>query len=537
MTTNGNTTNELLTQLLNKLRITRNENLAQIVSNGNGNGSGSVSMAYHTSPTYQFTGPPNFVHTRLSYLVAPTQSPNMGPVQQVQPNMGLIQQPQPNFNVGQFTYNFRNVGPCTGDLYPITTPFPILHAFLVNQHMWHQRLGHLRSEVLRRLVSQNFISCSKEKPPALFHACQLGKHVRLPFASADTVVTSCFDIIYSDLDVKNAFLHRDLFETLYMHQPPGFQDSTHPDYVCLLQRSLYGLKQAPRALFWRFPSCITRVGFQSSRCDSSLFIYRQGTDTAYLLLYVDDIMLTASSETLLQQIISLLHQGFSMTDLGSLNYFLGISVTCDFTGMFLSQRQYVVEILERAGMVGCNSSRTPVDTESKLGVDGDQVFDLTFYRSLAGSLQYLTFTRPDISFEVQQDTLDYGLQLFFLLLQIWLPTLIAEAEYHGVTNAVAETCWLRNLLRELHTPLFFATLVYCDNVSVVYLSCNLVQHQHKKHIEIDIQFVRDLVAAVSCLFTLSVCRYFHQRLPSVLFEEFRFSLSVRSLLALTAGEY
>ncbi|GJU25158.1 ribonuclease H-like domain-containing protein [Tanacetum coccineum] len=71
----------------------------------------------------------------------------------------------------------------------------------------------------------------------------------------------------------------------------------------------------------------------------------------------------------------------------------------------------------------------------------------------------------------------------------------AEAEYRGVANDIAETCWLRNLLRELHTPLSFATLVYCENVSAVYLSCILVQHQRTKHIEIDIHFVRDLVAA------------------------------------------
>ncbi|GKC36453.1 ribonuclease H-like domain-containing protein, partial [Tanacetum coccineum] len=178
--------------------------------------------------------------------------------------------------------------------------------------------------------------------------------------------------------------------------------------------------------------------------------------------------------------------------------------------------------------------RTPIDTESKLGVDGDPVSDPTLYRSLAGSLQYLTFTRPDISYAVQQGTLDYGLQLFsssttdlvaysdgdwagcpttrrstssycvFLgnNLLSWFskrqPTLSrssAEAEYRGVANVVAETCWLRNLLRELHNPLSSATLVYCDNVSEVYLSCNPVQHQRTKHIEIDIHFVCDLVAA------------------------------------------
>ncbi|GKD98005.1 ribonuclease H-like domain-containing protein, partial [Tanacetum coccineum] len=159
-------------------------------------------------------------------------------------------------------------------------------------------------------------------------------------------------------------------------------------------------------------------------------------DTAYLLLYVDNIVLTASSQDLLQRIIRSLHTEFAMTDLGSLNYFLGISVTQDSSRLFLSQKKYAVEILDRAGMLNCNPSRTLVDIGSKLGATGDVVFDPTLYRSLAGSLQYLTFTRPDISYAVQQvclhmhdprephfyalkrilryirGTLEHGLQLF-----------------------------------------------------------------------------------------------------------------------------
>ncbi|GJR72918.1 putative reverse transcriptase domain-containing protein [Tanacetum coccineum] len=234
----------------------------------------------------------------------------------------------------------------------------------------------------------------------------------------------------------------------------------------------------------------------------------KGTDTAYLLLYVDDNVLTSSSEILLQRIITSLHQEFSMTDLGSLNYFLGIFVMPDSSGMFLSQRKYATEILERAYIGFCNSSRTPVDTKSKLGDGGDSVSDPKLYRSLARSLQYLTFTRPDISYAMQQIcTLDYGLQLFssstLSLVAYsdadWAGCPITQrstsAEYYGVVNAVAETCWLRNLLRKLHTPLSSAMVVYCDNVSAVYLSSNPIQHQHTKHIEIDIHFVRDLVAA------------------------------------------
>ncbi|GJW98048.1 ribonuclease H-like domain-containing protein [Tanacetum coccineum] len=87
----------------------------------------------------------------------------------------------------------------TRDIYPVTAPSPIPHAFLVSQHMWHQRLGHPGGEVMRRLVSSNFISYNKEKPPILCHACQLGKHVRLPFISSSTMISSCFDIIHSDV--------------------------------------------------------------------------------------------------------------------------------------------------------------------------------------------------------------------------------------------------------------------------------------------------------------------------------------------------
>nr|GFA31038.1 ribonuclease H-like domain-containing protein [Tanacetum cinerariifolium] len=218
--------------------------------------------------------------------------------------------------------------------------------------MWQQRLGHPGSEVLRRLVSRNLISCNKEKPLVLCHACQLGKHVRLPFVSSHTSVTSRFDIVHSDFKCESSRLS-----------------------VIMVVNSI-------------------TVPYKH-------YLPPKGTYTNYLLLYVDDIVLTASSETLLQQIISSLHQEFSMTDQGSLNYFLGISVMRDSSGMFLSRRKYATKILEHAGMVSCNSSKTHVNTESKLGgEDGDLVSYLTLYRSLAGSLQYLTFTRPDISYVI-----------------------------------------------------------------------------------------------------------------------------------------
>ncbi|GJX37690.1 ribonuclease H-like domain-containing protein [Tanacetum coccineum] len=288
------------------------------------------------------------------------------------------------------------------------------------------------------------------------------------------------------LDVKNAFLHGHLTKTVYMHQPPRFTDSAYPDYVCILQKSLYGLKQTSRAWFHRFASYAIRACFHHSKTDSSLFIFHRGPNTAYLLLYVGDIILTAFSTGLLQRIISSLHNEFSMTDLGPLNYFLSILATRTPTGMFLSQSKYATEILEMTNMLKCKPCKTTVNTEKKLRPDGPQSLTQPFivagcpatHRSTSGYCVFLSDNLLSWSSKRQHT----------------LSRFSAEAEYRGVTNVVAETTWIPNLLRELKASLFTATLVYCDNVCAVYMSANPMQHQRTKHIEIDIHFVRDKVA-------------------------------------------
>lgn len=112
------------------------------------------------------------------------------------------------------------------------------------------------------------------------------------------------------LDVKNAFLHGDLQETVYCQQPSGFADPKFPHHVCRLNKSLYGLKQAPRTWFCRFTNFLKSLGFVGSKCDTSLFILHHGTSIAYLLLYVDDIILTANTTSLLQSIIESLKRDF-----------------------------------------------------------------------------------------------------------------------------------------------------------------------------------------------------------------------------------
>ncbi|XP_021980057.1 uncharacterized mitochondrial protein AtMg00810-like [Helianthus annuus] len=274
---------------------------------------------------------------------------------------------------------------------------------------------------------------------------------------------------------------------------------------------------------------------------------------AYLLFYVDGIILTASNDGLLQNIIKSLTAEFKMIDLGTLHHFLGIAVTKQANGMFLSQSIYATDILSRANMSNCKPASTPAEVGSKLSADSGSTFsDGLLYRSLAGALQYLTITRPDIASAVQQiclfmhaprephyqflkrilryvkGTIDHGLLLspssstaltaysdadwggcpdsrrstsgycvymgsnlisWSSKRQSTISRSSEEAEYRGMANTVTELSWVRNLLLELHVPVRHSSIVYCENISAVYLSNNPVQNQRTKHIELDIHFV------------------------------------------------
>jgi hypothetical protein len=203
------------------------------------------------------------------------------------------------------------------------------------------------------------------------------------------------------LDVKNTFLHGTLTETVYCSQPTGFADPAHPNLVCRLKKSLYGLKQAPRAWYSRFASFLLSQGFAEAKSDTSLFVFRHGSDTVYLLLYVDDIILTASSTELLGRTISALQREFAMKDLGPLHHFLGITVERRLDRLFLYQRTYTLDILKRAVMADCKPCSTPVDLKVKLAADsGPPVRDPSQFQSIARALQYLTLTQPDIAYVV-----------------------------------------------------------------------------------------------------------------------------------------
>jgi hypothetical protein len=204
------------------------------------------------------------------------------------------------------------------------------------------------------------------------------------------------------LDVSNAFLHGHLHERVLCQQPTVFVDPSQPKDVCLLDKSLYGLRQAPHAWFTRFAEFIVKLDFRAARSDSSLFVPRCGNDIAYLLLYVDDIVLTSSSSSLRRTIVDRLRSEFTVKDMDKLSFFLGIDVKRTRDGFYLSQERYAEDILERVSMTNCKPAPTLIDAKSKLlADDGPATDDAHSYHSLAGALQYLTMTWPNIAFAVQ----------------------------------------------------------------------------------------------------------------------------------------
>ena len=145
-----------------------------------------------------------------------------------------------------------------------------------------------------------------------------------------------YDWFVHQLDVSNDFLHGTFKEDVYMIQPPGFVDPTKPHHVCKLNRSLYGLKQAPRAWYEAFYKALLSLGFASSCSDTSLFI-KTDSNITFILVYVDDIIITGSSSSVCQSIIGQLQTMFPVKDLGDLHYFLGIEVHRSDKGLFLNQ--------------------------------------------------------------------------------------------------------------------------------------------------------------------------------------------------------
>jgi len=212
-----------------------------------------------------------------------------------------------------------------------------------------------------------------------------------------------FDWQLRQLDVSNAFLHRVLEDEVYMEQPQGFVDPSFPNHVCRLHKSIYGLKHAPRAWFKRLSTALLEHGFVESHMDYSLFICHAGSIHVFLLIYVDDIIITGNNPAIITLLIDKLQSNFALKDLGDISYFLGIQAVRNSEGLHLRQSKYAIDLLQRVNMEDSKPYRALCIAGSKMSkFDGEALSDPTTFRHVVGALQYITLTRLDLAYSVNQ---------------------------------------------------------------------------------------------------------------------------------------
>ncbi|GJZ18919.1 putative ribonuclease H-like domain-containing protein [Tanacetum coccineum] len=322
------------------------------------------------------------------------------------------------------------------------------------------------------------------------------------------------DFVVYQMDVKSAFLYRKIKEEVYVCQPPGFEDPDFPDRVYKVEKALYGLHQAPRAWYETLSTYLLDNGFQRGKIDKTLFIRR------------------VKSDILLVQV-----------SMGELTFFLGLQVKQKEDGIFISQDKYVTEILKKFGFIDVKTTSTPMETHKPLLKDanGEDV-DEHLYRSMIGSLMYLTSSRPDIMFavcacaryQVNPKVLHlHAVKRIFRYLKgqpklvIWYPkdspfnlvaytdsdyarasldrksttrgcqflgcrfiswqckkqTMVAnsttEAEYIAVSNCCGQVLWIQNQLLDYEYN-FMQTKIHIDNESTICIVKNPVFHSKQR---------------------------------------------------------
>ncbi|GJV15153.1 putative ribonuclease H-like domain-containing protein [Tanacetum coccineum] len=291
------------------------------------------------------------------------------------------------------------------------------------------------------------------------------------------------DFVMYQMDIKSAFLYGKIEEEVYVCQPLGFEDPDLPDRVYKVAKALYGLHQDPKAWYETFSTYLLINRFQRGKIDKTLFIRRDKGDIRLVQVYVDDIIFDSTKKSLCTEFEKMMHKKFQMSSMGELKFFLGLQVKQKEDGIFISQDEYVTEILKKFSFSDVKTASTPMETHKHLlkDADGEDV-DEHMYRSMIGSLMYLTSSRPDIMFAI------------CACARFQTQTVVANSttkvEYIAASNCCRQVLWIQNQLLDYEYN-FMQTKIHIDNESTIYIVKNHVFHSKTKHIEIRHQFIRD----------------------------------------------
>ncbi|GJS69974.1 putative ribonuclease H-like domain-containing protein [Tanacetum coccineum] len=360
-------------------------------------------------------------------------------------------------------------------------------------------------------------------------------------------------IVYQ-MDVKSAFLYGKIDEEVYVSQPPGFLDPKYPEKVYKVVKALYGLHQAPRAWYATLSTFLLKNGYRRGTIDKTLFLKKDKHDIILVQVYVDDIIFGSTKKSWCDEFEALMKSRFQMSSMGELTFFLGLQVKQKPNGIFISQDKYVAEILKKFDFASVKTASTPIETQKPLVKDEEASdVDVHLYRSMIGSLMYVTASRPDIMFAVcacsrfqvtpKTSHLSAVKRIFRYLkgkpkLGLWYPressfdlesysdsdyaganldrksttggcqflgrrlitwqckkqTIVAtsttEAEYVAAASCCGQVLWIQNQMLDYGFN-FMNTKIYIDNESTICIVKNPVYHSKTKHIAIRHHFIRD----------------------------------------------
>ncbi|KAG9444893.1 hypothetical protein H6P81_016233 [Aristolochia fimbriata] len=324
------------------------------------------------------------------------------------------------------------------------------------------------------------------------------------------------------MDVQSTFLNGILDEEVYVDQPDGYVQTGKEHMVYKLKRALYGLKQAPRTWYIRIDEYFMKRGF--ARCPHEHTLYVRSDNNRHLLLiclYVDDLIFTGDSVSMIQEFREAMVRDFAMADMGLMSYFLGLEVVQSQEGIFVSQQKYARDILKRFNMLDCNSVRTPMEERIKLTKEGSgeelsvgmvsRFMEKPRQSHLQSAKRILRYIKDSFKLVGYTDsdwagddgdrrstfgyvfTLGSGFFSWSSKKQQVVALSSTEAEYIAAAYCATQAVWLRQLLEEMYHKQDGPTPGRCDNRLAIALSKNPVFHGRSKHIDIKYHYIRDLV--------------------------------------------
>jgi hypothetical protein len=203
------------------------------------------------------------------------------------------------------------------------------------------------------------------------------------------------------MDVKSAFLNGYINDLFYVEQPPGFEDEKKPNHVYKLRKALYGLKQALRAWYERLRDFLLSKGFKMGKVDTTIFTKKIGNDLFVFQIYIDDIIFGSTNQDFCEEFGKIMANEFEMSMIGELSYFLGLQIKQVKNDTFVSQGKYIKDMLKKFSMEDVKGISTPMKTNGSLNSDtSGNIVDQKMYRSMIGSLLYVTTSRLDVMFSV-----------------------------------------------------------------------------------------------------------------------------------------